>query len=171
MTKQQLQDELRQAMLSRDTVKTSVLRMVLSALSYYEIQKGADERSEGARLQAGVTGEDRGGGAKYIATDEDILTVIQKEAKKQKDSIEQFTTAGRTELVEKEEKELAILSSYLPKQMNEEEIRKLVVDALSSTGAKTLADIGKVMGALMPATKGKADGSLVSKIVKEELEK
>ncbi|HUQ85138.1 MAG TPA: GatB/YqeY domain-containing protein [Candidatus Limnocylindrales bacterium] len=150
MTKEQLQGELKKAMLARDVVKTSSLRMLISAIGYYEIQKG---------------------GAGYTATDEDILAVVQKEAKKIKDSIEQFTNAGRNELVEKEKGELAILQTYLPEEMGEEEIRKLVTEAISSTGASTPADMGKVMGALMPSTKGKADGSLVSKIVKEELGK
>lgn len=148
MTKQQLQDELKKSMLARDEVKTSVLRILISAIGYYEIQKG---------------------GAGYIATDEDIMSVIQKEAKKINDSIEQFTVAGRGELVEKEKKELAILEVYLPEQMGEDEIRKLVKDAIEKTGATTQADIGKVMGVLMPSTKGKADGGLVSRIVKENL--
>lgn len=150
MTKQQLKDDLKGAMLAKDPLKTSVLRMVLSALGYYEIQKG---------------------GAGYEATDEDVLTVIEKEAKKQKDSIEQFTNAGRSELAEKEKNELAILEVYLPEQMGEDEIRKLVTEAITKTGASTLADMGKIMGALMPSTKGKADGGIVSRIVREELAK
>ncbi len=149
MTKQQLQDELKQAMLAKDTVRTSTLRMLISAIGYYEIQKG---------------------GAGYSATEEDVLAVIQKEAKKIKDSIEQFESAGRNELVEKEKTELKILQVYLPEEMGEDEIRTLVKEAIASTGASTHADMGKVMGALMPSTKGKADGSLVSKVVKEELE-
>lgn len=150
MTKQHIRDELKQAMLAKDEVRTSVLRMLLSAIGYYEIQKG---------------------GAGYEATDEDIQTVIQKEAKKQKDSIEQYKNAGRNELVEKESKELAILEKYLPEQMGEDEIRKLVADAIAESGASSPADMGKVMSALMPATKGKADGGLVSRIVREELAK
>ncbi|HSW48374.1 MAG TPA: GatB/YqeY domain-containing protein [Candidatus Saccharimonadales bacterium] len=150
MTKQQLQQELKQAMLSKDTVKTSVLRMVISAIGYYEIQKG---------------------GAGYEATEEDVQIVIEKEAKKIKDSIEQFRAAGRTELVDKETGELEILKKYLPEQMTEEEIKKLVIDAIATTNATSPADMGKVMGALMTQTKGKADGGTVSKIVKEELSK
>lgn len=148
MTKQQLKDELKNSMLAKDEVKTSVLRMLLSALNYYEINKG---------------------GAGYEATDEDVLTVIQKEAKQRNDSIEQFKNANRQELVDKETKELEILKAYLPEQMSEDEIKKLVVEAIAQTGAKSIADMGKVMGALMPKTKGKADGGLVSKIVKEKL--
>lgn len=148
MTKSDLQQQLKQAMLSKDTVKTSALRMIISSIGYYEIEKG---------------------GAGYTATDEDIQSVIQKESKKIKDSIEQFKNAGRNELVEKEQKELDILMNFLPAQMEEDEIRELVQKAIESTGAKTQAEMGKVMGALMPATKGKADGGLVSKIVRESL--
>lgn len=148
MTKKQLQDELKQSMLAKDEVKTSVLRMLISAIGYYEIQKG---------------------GAGYEANDEDVLTVIQKEAKQHRDSIEQFLNADRASLAEKEKKELQILEKYLPEQMSEEEIRKLVADAITQTGATAQADIGKVMGVLMPKTKGKADGGVISRIVKENL--
>jgi len=148
MLKQKIRDELRQAMLSRNALKTSVLRMLKSAITYYEIQKG---------------------GAGYEATDEDVLAVTQKEAKQRRDSIEEFKKAQRQELVDKETKELEMLQTYLPKQMTEDEIKNLVKEALNQTGAKTIADMGKVMGALMPKVKGKADGGLVSKIVKELL--
>jgi len=148
MLKSKLKDELRQSMLAKDVLKTSVLRMLLSALNYYEIKKG---------------------GAGYEATDEDVLSVIQKEAKQHRDSIEQFTKANRTDLVDKEKKELELLQKYLPSQMSKEEVRKLVKDAISQTGATSAKDMGKVMGALMSKVKGKADGSLVSKVVKESL--
>lgn len=148
MTKQELKDELKKSMLARDSQKTSALRMVISALGYYEIQKG---------------------GAGYEATEEDVLAVLQKEAKQHRDSIEQFKSAGRDELVEKEVAELVLLEAFLPAQMGEEEIKKLVDDAVSKSGATGPQDIGKVMGLLMPQVKGKADGGLVSKIVKEAL--
>lgn len=148
MNKQKLQEELKQSMLSKNETKTSVLRMLLSAINYYEIQKG---------------------GAGYEATEEDVLTVIGSQAKQRKDSIEQFRSAGRQELVDKEQRELELLGTYLPAQMSEEEITKLIKEAISKTGASTMADIGKVMGALMPNIKGKADGNLVSGIVKKEL--
>lgn len=148
MLKQQLKDELKQAMLAKDAQTTSVLRMILSAVGYHEIQKG---------------------GAGYTATDEDVLAVIQKEAKQHRDSIEQFKNAGRHELVEKEEQELKLLQKYLPEQMSEEEIKKLVAEAVQQTGAKEASDMGKVMSALMPKVKGKADGGLVSRLVKEAL--
>lgn len=150
MTKQELQNHLKQAILSRDTEKTSVLRMILSAIHYYEINKG---------------------GAGYEANDEDVLAVLQKEAKQRKDAIEQFSAGNRPELAEKEQKELKIIQSYLPAQMNEEEIRHHVRQAIIQTSATTPQDIGRVMGILMAITKGRADGSLVSRIVREELTK
>lgn len=146
MLKQQIQNDLKESMLAKNTEKTSVIRLLLSALNYHEIQKG---------------------GAGYTATDEDVMSVIQKEAKQRRDSIDQFKTAGRQELVDKETRELEILKTYLPEQMNEEEIKKLVKDAIAQTGATTPADMGKVMGSLVPKIKGKADGGLVSRIVKE----
>lgn len=148
MLKQKVQDDLKSAMLAKDERRTSVLRLLLSAIGYYEIEKG---------------------GAGYEATDENVLAVITKEAKQRRDSIEQFKAANRQELVDKESKELELLSSYLPEQMSKDEIRSLVQDAISQTGAKTMQDMGKVMGILMPKVKGKADGGVVSKIVKEKL--
>lgn len=149
MTKKQLREELRKATLSQEEIKKSVLRMLLSEVGYYEIQKG---------------------GAGYEASEEDVLAVLQKAAKQRKESIEQFRLAGRQDLVDKESKELEIINNYLPAQMNEEEIRSLVKEAISQTGAKTMQDIGKVMGVLMPKVKGNADGSLISKIVRQYLE-
>ena len=93
MLKQKLKEELKQSMLSRNELKTSVLRLLLSAINYYEIQKG---------------------GAGYEATDEDVLSVIQKEAKQRRDSIEEFKKANRPELADKETKELEMLQAYLP---------------------------------------------------------
>lgn len=148
MLKQDLQKQLKDSMLAKDTVKTSTLRMLLSAINYYEIQKG---------------------GAGYEATDEDVLAVIGREVKQRNDSIEQFMIASREDLAAKELKEKAILEVYLPEQMTEEDIRRIVEETIKQTGATSLQDIGKVMGVLIPKVKGKADGGLVSKIVKESL--
>ncbi len=148
MFTQKLQEELKQAMLSKEVLKTSVLRLLLSAINYYEIKTG---------------------GAGYQATDEDVLTVLQKEVKQRRESIEQFKNAGRQDLSDKEKKELEILKTYLPEQMSEEEIREIIKETIREIGAATITDMGKVMAALMTKIKGKADGSLVSQIVKTEL--
>lgn len=148
MLKQKLQEELKQAMLARDVLKTSVLRMVLSAINYYEIQKG---------------------GAGYSATDEDVISVIQKEVKQRRDSIEQFQKGGRQDLVDNETKELEILQAYLPQQLSEETLISLITQTIKELDATSMKDMGKVMSVLMPKLKGKADGGMVSKIVKDEL--
>lgn len=146
--KDKLQQDLKQSMLAKDELKTSVLRLLLSAINYYETNKG---------------------GAGYEATDEDVMSVIGAQVKQRKDSIEQYTNAGRIELADKEKAELDILSSYLPEQMSKEEVSKLVDEAIAQTGATSIADIGKVMGALMSKVKGRADGGLVSGLVKQKL--
>ena len=148
MLKQDLKEELKKSMMDRNELRTSVMRMLLSAINYYEIQKG---------------------GANYEATDEDVMSVIQTQIKQRKDSIESFEKAGRQELADKEKKEMEMLQVYLPPQLSEDEIRQLVTDAIAQTGAKSIAEMGKVMGFLMPKTKNKADGNLVSRIVKEKL--
>ncbi len=150
MTKKDLQSQLKESMMAKDTEKTSVLRMLISAITYYEIQKG---------------------GAGYEANDEDVLTVIQKEAKQRKDSISEYEKANRQDLADKEKSELKMLQEYLPKQLSEEEIKELVKQTISQTGASNIQDLGKVMGQLAPQTKGKADGAVVSRIVREELSK
>ena len=148
MLKDRIQDDMKQAMVARDEEKLSTIRMLKSAIQYFEIQKG---------------------GAGYEASDEDVVEVVGREIKKRRESIEMFEKGGRQELADKEKSELEILQTYLPEQLSEEEIRKLVEEAISQTGATTISDMGKVMGFLSPKTKGKADGSLVSTIVKEKL--
>lgn len=148
MLKQKIQEDLKSAMIARNEFRLSVIRMLKSALQYYEIQKG---------------------GAGYEAGDEDVLEVVGKEVKKRRESIEMFKQGGRPELAEKEEKELEILQSYLPNQMSEVQIRKFVDEAVLETGAAQLTDMGKIMAVLMPKVKGRADGNLVSRLVKERL--
>ena len=106
---------------------------------------------------------------KIVLTDEDALRILQRMIKQRKESISQFADAGRTELAEKEEKEISLLQDFLPEQLGEEEIRELVTEAISATEASEPADIGKVMGALKSKIKGNADMGLVSRIVKENL--
>lgn len=148
MSKQELQEKLKESMMAKDELRTSVLRLLLSAVNYYEIQKG---------------------GAGYTATDEDVLSVIQQQVKQRKDSIEQFKNAGRKELADKEQKELEILQKYLPEQMPEEEVKNIVEQTISEVGASSITDMGKVMGTLNAKLKGKADMGTVSRLVKEKL--
>lgn len=148
MDKVKLQEELKQSMLAKNELKTSVLRMLISAINYYEIQKG---------------------GAGYSATTEDVLSMIGSQVKQRRDSIEEYNKANRPELAQKEQQELEILQTYMPEQMSEEEVRKLVDEAVSESGASTIQDMGKIMGILMPKVKGKADGKMVSNLVKQAL--
>lgn len=148
MLRDKIQEDLKNAMLAHEEQKLSTIRMLKSALQYFEIQKG---------------------GAGYEATDEDVVDVVGREIKKRKESIEMFEKGGRQELAEKEKNEMEVLKSYLPQQLTEEEIRSLVDEAISQTGASTMQDMGKVMGILSSQIKGKADGGFVSSLVREKL--
>jgi uncharacterized protein len=172
MTKAELKEELKQSMLAKDAEKTSVLRLVLSSLKNFEMKK--DEEEYEKKLEEAGGDSDKvhidESNTNYEATEEDIEAVLQKEAKQRRDSIEQFKSGGRDELAEKETSELKLIESYLPAMMSEEEVSKLVDEAIKQTEAASSSDMGKVMGALMPKVKGKADGSLVSKLVREKLQ-
>lgn len=148
MNKTKLQEELKKSMMARDELRTSVLRLLLSAINYYEIQKG---------------------GAGYIATEEDVMSVISNQAKQRRDSIQEYKKANRQELADKEQKELDILQTFLPKQMGDDEIKKIVEETIAETGASSIQNMGKVMGALGPKLKGKADMGIVSGLVKQKL--
>lgn len=145
--KEQIEQDLVEAMKSKNETQVSTLRMLKSAIHNSEIQK------------------------KQELKDEDILAVIQSQIKSRQDSIALYEQGDRQELADKEKTEIEILKKYLPEQMGEEEIRDIVKKAITDTSAADIQDMGKVMGALMPQVKDKADGSLVSKIVKEELGK
>ena len=143
-----IQEDMKRAMLAKEEARLSTIRMLKSAIQYYEIQKG---------------------GAGYIATDEDVVEVVGREIKKRKESIEMYIKGNRQELADKETLEMETLKAYLPEQMSEEDVKKLIDDAIASTGASTMQDMGKVMGILSPQIKGKADGGMVSTLVREKL--
>lgn len=147
MLKDKLQEDIKAAMIAHDEEKLSTLRMLKSALQYAEIAKGLD----------------------YAATDEDVIDVIGKEVKKRREAIDLYEKGGRPELAEKEKKELEVLQGYLPEQMSEDEVKALVDEAVSNTGASSMQDMGKVMGTLMPRVKGKADAGMVSNLVRQKL--
>lgn len=146
MNYQTLLDDLKQAMLSKDELKTSVLRML---------------KAEIMKIQTDGSGTE--------ITEEVIQTLVQKMIKQRKDSVEQFKAGGRTELAEKEEKEIAILQAYLPEQMSEEAIRAEVRATKEALGITDKSGLGKLMGTLMGKLKGKADGGVIKKVVEEEL--
>lgn len=160
--KQQIQNDLKEAMKNKDAFLLGVLRMASAAMKNRELEKRAKLSKTEAIEKLDELSQ---------LTDEEALAIMVSEAKKRKDAIEEFSKGGRADLAEKEGKELEALKKYLPEQIGEEEIRKIVVEAIARTGASSPKEMGKVMAALMPQVKGKADGGLVNKIVKEELEK
>jgi len=143
--KQKIKNDLNEALKNADDVSRSVLGMVLVAIMNKELAKAKE------------------------ATPEEIIEILFLEAKKRKESIAAFEKGNRQDLVEKEKKELAILQKYLPEQMSEEDLRKIIKEAIEKTGAKEIKDMGKVMKEVSPQIKGKADGALVSKIAKNLL--
>ena len=141
--KNQIQQDLSEAMKAHNENKTSVLRMLKASIFKFEVA----------------------GSEKKDATDEEIVTIINKEIKQRRDSAEQFKKANRFEMADKEEKEIEVLLTYMPPQMNEEEIRKIAKEVIVEVGAKSKQDIGRVMGVMMGKVKGQADGSLVNEVV------
>jgi len=151
--KEKIQSELNSALKANNSLAVSVFRQLLAAFLKKKKEKRFKSKEE----------------KEALLTDEEALEVIASEAKKRKESIVEFEKGSRQDLADKEKEELAILSVYLPEQMTEEEVRKLVKEAIEKTGASEIKDMGKVMQELMPQIKGKADGSLVGQIVKELL--
>jgi len=138
---------MKDALKNGNSQKRMVLGMVLAAIKNKEIEK----RSE--------------------LNDDDVVVVVSSEIKKRKDSVEQYQKGGRPELAEGEKKESEILMAYMPKQMSEDEVKSEVKKAIVQIGAKDMKEMGKVIGAVMAKIKGKADGQMVSRLVKEELSK
>lgn len=161
--RQQIQSDLNESVLGKEELRSSVLRLLLAAISNKETEK----RTKIWKQNPKASVEDLEKESKL--TDEEIINVISSEIKKRRESIELFEKGGKKDMADKEKKEAEILQKYLPEQMSEADLRKLVKEAVSKVGAKTQKDMGKVMAELMPKTKGKADGSLISKIVKELL--
>ncbi|ALF11569.1 MULTISPECIES: GatB/YqeY domain-containing protein [Parageobacillus] len=141
-----LNDDMKQAMKNKEKDKLSVLRMLKAALQNEAIKLGKSQLSE-----------------------DEELTVLSRELKQRKDSLQEFENAGRTDLVEKAKAEIEIVQLYMPKQLTEEELLEIVKQTIAEVGASSKADMGKVMGAIMPKVKGKADGSLVNKLVQQQL--
>ncbi len=137
--------DLKEAMLARDEIRVSALRMLISAIRY------------------------TGNGRDQEFSDDEVVTVIQKEAKKRKEAAAGFRQGGREESAVKEEAELKILEGYLPEQMSDEALTKIVEDTIKEVGASSITDMGKVIGSVMAKVKGQADGGKISILVKEKL--
>jgi len=142
---EQIMSDMKDAMKARDKVKLNTVRMIKAALMNEKIKAGHD-----------------------LTADEE-LTVLSREKKQREESIAEFTKANRDDLVAETKQELAIVENYLPKQMTDEELKQAVSQAISETEAKGKSDFGKVMKALMPKIKGKADGKAASNAVRKQL--
>ena len=145
--KETLKSDLTEAIRSSNKVVSGTIRMVLTA----------------------ITNEEVSGKEARVLSDEEIITVLSREAKKRREAAEEFAKAGRTDRAADEKAEGEVIAKYLPAQLSEDDIKKLIADAVTSTGAAGPADMGKVMGAIKPKIAGKADGGLVSSLVKAAL--
>lgn len=145
-----LKNDLKEAQLARDGTKVSTLRLLISEIKNAEIAKGPSPDGEGL-------------------SDEDIISIIQKEVKKRHEAASGFRVGEREEQALKEEAELEVLKAYLPQQLSNEELTKIVETTITEVGATGITDMGRVIGLVMGKVKGQADGGTVSGIVKEKL--
>ena len=143
---ERLNNDMKQAMKNKEKDRLTTIRMIKASLQNEAIKFGKQELSE-----------------------EEELTVLSREVKQRKDSLQEFEKAGREDLVEKIQNELKHVEVYMPQQLSEEEVASIVKEAIAETGAASKADMGRVMAVLMPKVKGKADGSLVNKLVQQHL--
>jgi len=142
---EKLLQDMNSAMKSGDKVALETIRMVRAQPKNASIAKGED------------------------LSEEDVIEVLSKEAKKKKESLELYKQGGREDLVEKEEKESSVIASYLPEALSQEELEEIVDKAVEETGARSLMEMGKVMGVVMPQVKGRAEGKGVQELVKKKL--
>lgn len=144
--KKQLLTDLKAAMKAKDKVRKSTITLIRAAILQEEKDKQIDNLE-----------------------DSDIEAIISKQYKQRKDSLKEFEKAGRDDLIEQTKAEMAIIEDYLPKQLSQEEIGAIVEDTIQEIGAESMKDMGKVMKAIMPKVKGKADGKVVNQMVREKL--
>jgi len=147
--KEQLRLDLTEAIRGRDEVVSGTIRMVLSA----------------------ITNEEVAGKEARVLSDDEVITVLSREAKKRREASDAFETAGRADKAALEKAEGEVIAKYLPAQLTADDIKLMIANAIASTGAAGPSDMGKVMGAIKPLIAGKADGSVVSTLVKEALNK
>ncbi|MDO8530010.1 MAG: GatB/YqeY domain-containing protein [bacterium] len=171
MLKQQLQADVKEAMKQRNQEKIVVLRMALASIASkgkekrYKISKDLPAQAGGPALSEEELVK------KSELEDDEIITVITSEIKKRKDAIALYEQGNRPELAAKEKEEITMLQAYLPEQLPQAELEKLIKESIEKTGAKEMKDMGRVMADLAPKVKGKADNSEISRIIKEALQK
>ena len=163
MLKGKIEEDFKNAFLGKRDIEVSTLRLLKAAI----LNKEKEKRYKISKGKPELKPEDLEKESQLV--DEEVIEVISSEIKKRKESILEFEKGKREDLVKKEKTELGILEKYLPEQLSEEEIKKLAKEIIAKVGAKEIKDTGRVMAELMPAVKGKAEGSLISKIVRELL--
>jgi hypothetical protein len=163
MIVEEIKKDLISALKEKNELAVSTLRMVTSSIFNKEMEKRVKVLEVEPNLNEEQIKE------KVKLNDEEVTEVISSEVKKRRDSIAQFEKGGRPELAASEKNEMDILMRYMPKELTEDEIRLIIKDSITKSGATTMKDIGIVMKEVSPQTKGKADGNIVAKIVREEL--
>ncbi|WP_027338652.1 GatB/YqeY domain-containing protein [Halonatronum saccharophilum] len=143
---ERLLEDMKTAMKAKEKEKLSVIRMARAAIKDKEINERKD------------------------LTDQEVIEVIAKLVKQSRDSIVEYEKAGQEEKVEDLHREIEVLSEYLPEQLSEEELIAIVEETIEQVGAESMGDMGQVMGSIMPKVKGKADGNVINKLVKERLQ-
>lgn len=161
--KQQIHQDLNEAIKKKEEQRSLVLRMLSAAI----LNREKEKRYKLSKEKPEFSKEDLVKESQL--TDEEVIEVISSEIKKRKEAALEYEKGERGDLAEKEKNEIEILQKYLPEQLSEEEIKKLAKEAIEKVGAKELKDLGRVMQELMPQLKGRAEGAIISKIVKELL--
>lgn len=161
--KEKIKQDVNEALKAKEELKASVLRLLVSAIQSRETDKRTKIWKQKPDMDSAKLEKES------QLNEEEIIEVVSSEVKKRKESIAAYTQGGRKELADKEAAELVILKQYLPDEIPEEELRKLVKEAIEKSGAQSIKEMGKIMGILMPKVKGRADGGSISQIVKEFL--
>jgi len=171
MLKNQIQSDTTEALKSGDQFLVGTLRMLLASIT----TKEKDKRYKMTKDPSTGSGQENLTEQELIKqselTDEQIIEVVSSEIKKRKDAIVLYEKGNRPELADREKKEIEVLKKYLPEQLSDEELKKLIQESITKVGAIEVKDTGKIMADLMPKVKGKADNSEISKIIKELLSK
>ena len=162
--KEKITSDMKDAMRSHEELRLSVLRMALSSIKNREIEKKSSFAKAAEDKESSLEASDGG------LTDEEVVKVLRSEAKKRKDSVVEYEKGRRSDLAEKEKKELAIIETYLPQEASDEEIEKAVREVLGQLGDVGPKDFGRVMGKTMKRLKGQASGERVSAAVKRLIE-
>ena len=143
--KEKLQEDIKSSMKNKDTIRKSVVTLIRAAIKQYEV----DNRVELA--------------------DDAIIDIISKQLKQRKDSLDEFEKANRDDLIEETKSEIQVLEGYLPQQLSEEELEKIVIETIAEVGATSMKDMGKIMATIKPKTAGRADGRKINELVKKNL--